>query len=255
MAPADPRVSDGGMTSSRPLIPAVLAASVALAPAAAAQVPPPTLQWDRECYTEDQTMAFTGSGYTAGGEVDLLLSRPGTVLGQIETTADANGAIAGEVGAVADQVLQEHEERAERSVTANDRTRIDQGTEPQAQFAASTFTFTRWEGFSPGRLATGRKTWAEAYGWAFADGLPVYFLFRKGGRTVASVRLGTLAGPCGDLKKRFTVPRKLEPGTYKVYLSLEGRRPGDRGSWRSVRVVRGSASPRRAIAATTAGRA
>ena len=245
-------VSDGGMISRRPLIPAVLAASVALAPAAAAQVPPPTLQWDRSCYTEYQPMAFTGTGFTPGGAVDLLLSKPGVVLGSFETNADANGAISGAPSAVADQLLDQQEARAERFVTANDRTRIQQNAEPQAQFAASSFTFTRWAGFSPGRLTTGRKTWAEAYGWAFAEGQPVYYLFRKGSRTAASVKLGTLAGPCGDLEKRFTVPRKLAPGTYKVFLSTEAARPSARGTWRKVRVVRGGASPRRAIGRASA---
>ena len=85
------RVSDGPMTR-RPLIPAVVAATVALAPAAAAQAPPPTLQWDRQCYTEHQPMTFTGTGFTPAGRVDLLFSRPGFVYGSFEMTADAAGA-------------------------------------------------------------------------------------------------------------------------------------------------------------------
>ena len=76
-------MSDVGMTR-RPLIPAVLAASVALAPAAAAQEP--TLAFDRQCYTEYQPMQFSGSGYTPGGAVDLWFNRVGAVLGSYETT-------------------------------------------------------------------------------------------------------------------------------------------------------------------------
>jgi hypothetical protein len=226
------------MTSRRPLIPAVLAATVALAPAAAAQAPPPTLQWDRECYTENQPMTFTGAGFTPGGPVELLFSRPGFFLGSYETAADPAGAISDFVTAEADQLLGENEDRALRFATANDRTRIDQGAEPDAQFAPSTFTFTRWWGASPGRLVPGRKTWAEAYGWAFAEGQKAYFVFRKGSRTAAVVRLGTIAGPCGDLEKRFTVPRKLKPGAYKVFLSTEAARPTGRHTWRTVRIVR-----------------
>jgi hypothetical protein len=226
------------MTSRRPLIPAVLAATVALAPAAAAQATPPTLQWDRECYTADQPMTFTGTGFTPAGRVDLLFTRPGFVYGSFETTADAAGAISDYVMAEEGHLLGENEDRALRFATANDRTRIDQGTDPDAQFAPSSFTFTRWMGFSPGRLVTGRKTPAEIYGWAFAEGKPAYFLFRKRNRTVASVRLGTIAGPCGDLKKRFTVPRKLRAGAYKVFLSTEAAKPSSRGSWRTVHVVR-----------------
>ena len=244
------------MTSRRPLIPAVFAATVALAPAAAAQAPPPTLQWDRGCYTERQPMTFTGTGFTPAGAVDLLVSRPGFVLGSFETTADASGAISDSVMAEdEDQLLGESEDRELRFVTANDRTRIEQGAEPDAQFATSSFTFTRWMGLSPGRLVTGRTTWTEVYGWAFAEGKPAHYLFRKGNRTVASVRLGTIAGPCGDLEKRFTVPRKLRAGTYTAYLSTQAARPSSRGTWRKVRVVRGSAAsaPRRAIGRATAG--
>jgi hypothetical protein len=210
---------------------------MALAPAAAAQAPP-TLQWDRECYTEHQPMTFTGTGFTPGGAVDLLFSRPGFVLGSFETAADASGAISDYVMAEEGQMLADGEDRETRFASANDRTRIEQGAEPEAQSAPSSFTFTRWAGYSPGRLVPGRRTWAEVYGWAFAEGKPAYYLLRKRGRTVASVRLGTVAGPCGDLERRFTVPRKLRPGAYKAYLSTDAARPASRGTWRSVRVAR-----------------
>ena len=228
--------------TSRPLIPAVLAATVALAPAAAAQSPPPTLQWDRECYTADQPMTFTGTGFTPAGRVDLLFSRPGFVFGSFETTADAAGAISGYVMAEEDQLLGSGEDRALRVATANDRTRIDQGTDPGAQSAPSSFTFTRWMGFSPGRYVPGRKALVEIYGWAFAERRTAYFLFRKGSRTAASVRLGTIAGPCGDLKKRIMVPRKLRGGAYKVFLSTSAARPSSRGTWRTARVTRGASA-------------
>jgi hypothetical protein len=232
----------------RSLIPAVVAATVALAPAAAAQAPPPTLQWDRQCYTEHQPMTFTGTGFTPAGRVDLLFSRPGFVYGSFETTADTAGAISDYVTAEAGQLLDEHEDRALRFATANDRTRIDQGSEPDAQFAPSSFTFTRWMGFSPGRYVPGGKARVEVYGWAFAEGQPAYFLFRKRNRTVASVRLGTIAGPCGDLKKRITVPRKLRSGAYKAFLSTSAAKPSSRGTWRNVHVVRkASASTAEAV--------
>jgi hypothetical protein len=191
-------------------------------------------------------MTFTGAGFTPGGPVDLLFSRPGAVLGSFETAADPAGAIADYVTADAGQLLADDEDRETRFATANDRTRIDQGAEPEAQFAPSSFTFTRWMGFSPGRYVPGRKAWAEVYGWAFAEGRTAYFLFRKGSRTVASVRLGTIAGPCGDLEKRFTVPRKLRKGAYEVFLSTSAARPSSRGTWRAARVTRaGSASAAR----------
>ena len=222
---------------------------MALAPAAAAQTPPPTLQWDRECYTERQPMNFTGSGFTPAGPVDLLVSRPGSVLGSFETTADAAGAISDYVMAEEeDQLLGENEDRGLRFVTANDRTRIEQGSEPDAQFAPSSFTFTRWMGYSPGRYVPGRKAAVEIYGWAFAEGEPAYFLFRKGGRTAASVRLGTIAGPCGDLKARAKVPRKLKAGAYKVWLSTDPNGPSDRSTWRNARVTKKRSASAAALA-------
>jgi hypothetical protein len=233
------------MTSRRLLIPAVLAATAALAPAAAAQTPPPTLQFDRECYTEDQQMAFSGTGYTPGGRVDLWFNRIGGVLGTFETTADGAGAIGDYVIADAERMLRDDEDRETRFVSANDRTRIDQGAPQESGFGAASFTFTRWMGFSPGRYVPGRKAAVEIYGWAFAEGEPAYFLFRRGRRTVASVSLGTIGGPCGDLKARVKVPRKLKAGAYKVWLSTDARRPSDRSTWRTARVTK-----KKAIAST-----
>jgi hypothetical protein len=227
------------MTSRRPLIPAVVAATAALAPAAAAQAPAPTLEWDRGCYAADPRMTFSGAGYTPGGGVQLLFGGLGTVLGSYATTADAGGAIGDYVLAGEDQLLSGDEDRAEIFATANDRTRIDQDAQPpESQFGASTFTFTRWMGFSPGRYVPGRKAAVEIYGWAFAEGRPAYVLYRKGSRTVAAVKLGTIAGPCGDLKARAKVPRKLKAGAYKVWLSTDRRKPSERSTWRTARVTK-----------------
>ena len=226
------------MTSRRPLIPAVLAASLALAPAAAAQAP--TLQFDRTCYAEHQPMVFSGAGFTPGGPVDLLVSAldPSAVFGQLETTADATGAISGSPAAEEKQFLAEGEVREHRLVSATDRTRVEGGADPATQVASSTFIFTRWMAFSPRRLVAGRKAPVEIFGWAFAAGRPAYYLLRKGGRTVASVKVGTIAGDCGDLDKRVRVPRKVRPGAYKAYLSTDRRGPGARGAWLRVKVTR-----------------
>jgi hypothetical protein len=240
------------MTSRRLLIPAVLAATAALAPAAAAQPPPPTLQFDRECYTEDQQMVFSGTGYTPGGQVDLWFNRIGAVLGTYETTADAAGAIGDYVMADAERMLRDDEDRETRFVSANDRTRLDQGAPDGSGFGAASFTFTRWMGFSPGRYVPGRKAAVEIYGWAFAEGEPAYFPFRQGRRTLASVSLGTIGGPCGDLEARVKVPRKLKAGAYKVWLSTDARRPSDRSTWRTARVTKKKVAKTRAIASTSA---
>jgi hypothetical protein len=115
--------------------------------------------------------------------------------------------------------------------------------------AAAPFTFTRWEGYSPGRYPRGRKVEVEAFGWAFAPGKRLFFVFQRRGRTVASVVVGRLGAPCGDLVAKFRVPRKLESGAYRVVLATT-RRPTDADAytWRKGRVVRrASASAARRV--------
>jgi hypothetical protein len=238
------------MTRRRPLIAAV-AIAAALAPTAAAQSPQPTLAFDRPCHTTELPLAFSGSGYTPSGPVDLLFSVPEGPRGSYAGVADASGAIAGAVSVRDDGVLLlPNEARRELAVTATDRTRADAGAQPpESRFGATQITYTRWNGFSPGRYVPGRRVRVEAYGWAFAAGKPLYFLFQRHGRTVASVKAGTLAPPCGDRVARIRVPRALMPGAYRLVLSTGARRPGAVYTWRTGRVVK------RASAAATAVRA
>jgi hypothetical protein len=241
MAEPRARVCDACMTSRRPLIPAVLAATAALAPAAAS-AQQPTLQWDRPCYTEDQPMVFSGTGYTPAGEVNLLFARPGAVVGSYATSADAGGGIKGMVVAGEDDMLAKDRDRQSIFASANDRTRIEQGAQPpESQFAPSEFTFTRWMGFSPGRYVPGRNVEVEAYGWAFAAGKPLYFHFQRRRTTVKAVRAGVLSADCGDLVARVRVP-KLEPGAYRLVLSTGRRTPSGLYTWRKGRVVKRAAA-------------
>jgi hypothetical protein len=225
------------MTSRRPLIPAVLAA-VALAPAAAAQAPQPTIAFDRPCYTAEQALAFTGTGYTPSGPINLQFSVPDGPRAGFTGAADPSGGIEGTVLAKEVDVLSEDKDRATIFVSANDRTRIDQGAQPpETQFATSEFTFTRWMGFSPGRYVPGRKVEVEAYGWAFAAGKPLYFHFQRRRTTVKAVRAGVLSTDCGDLVARVRVP-KLEPGAYRLVLSTARRTPSGLYTWRKGRVAK-----------------
>jgi hypothetical protein len=234
------------MTSRRLLIPAAVAAAAALAPAASAQVPPPTIAFDRPCYTAEQALAFTGAGYTPSGPVELLFSVPGEARAAFTGAADAAGGIAGRLGVKEDALLTEDEDRRDLAVTATDQTRADAGAPPESQFGTAQLTFTRWAGFSPGRYVPGRKVEVEAYGWAFAAGKPLYFHFQKGRATVAAVRAGVLSADCGDLVARIRVPKKLKPGPYRLVLSTEKRTPEGFYTWRKGRVVK------RASAATAA---
>jgi hypothetical protein len=217
----------------------LLAAGATLAPAAAAQAPQPTLAFDRECYTAEQPLAFTGSGYTPSGTVGLLFSVPGQPRAGFDVQADAAGNIAGRPGVEEDALLARNEDRRTLFVTANDRTRMDAGTQPpESQFGTDQLTFTRWAGFSPGRYVPGRKVEIEAYGWAFAAGKPLYFLFQKGRTTVASVKAGRLSATCGDRVARIRVPKKLKAGAYRLVISTERRTPSGLYTWRKGRVAK-----------------
>jgi hypothetical protein len=225
----------------------------ALLPVAEAQAQQPTLQFDRGCYTEEQEMPFTGSGYTPGGLVDLIFARPLEPRGAYRTTADATGAL-DDFAAVenADQLLGEDERRETIFVSANDRTRIDAGQQPpESQFGFADFTFTRWEGFSSGRFVPGKRSRLEIYGWAFAAGRTAWVLFRKGSRTVRAVKLGKLDEECGDRTVRIRVPRGLKPGRYRVVLTTD-RRLRERYTWRNARVSAARSAARPAASGTRA---
>ncbi len=242
------------MTSRRPLLLAV-AAAAAVAPAASAQTPQPTIAFDRPCYTAEQALVFTGSGYTPSGPVDLLFSLPGEPRASFSGDADPSGGIAGRLGVKEDTLLADDEDRRDFAVTATDRTRADAGAQPpESQFGATLMTFTRWAGFSPGRYAPGRKVEVEAYGWAFAAGKPLYFLFQMGRTTVASVRAGRLSAGCGDLVARVRVPKKLRTGAYRLVLATQRRTPSGLYTWRKGRVTkRAGASAAAAVAMRRAG--
>lgn len=231
------------MTSRRLLLPAAVAAAAALAPAASAQAPQPTIAFDRPCYTAEQELAFTGTGYTPSGPVQLLFSVPGEARGAFTGAADVTGGISGRLGVEEDVLLSKDEDRRDFAVTATDQTRADAGAQPpESQFGTAQLTFTRWAGFSPGRYVPGRKVQVEAFGWAFAAGKPLYFHFQKGRATVAAVRAGVLSADCGDLVARIRVPKKLKAGAYRLVLSTEKRTPEGLYTWRKGRVVKAGAS-------------
>ena len=224
--------------------------ALALAAPSAALAQQPTLQFDRGCYTDGQEMVFTGAGYTPGGQVDLIFvsdSQPGI---GFSAYADAAGALNGATGVdVPEMLLGEDDDRDTVAVGAGDVTRIQANQQPpESQVGFSQFTFTQWQGFSPGRYVPGRRTRVEIYGWAFAAGKVAWFLFRKGSRTVASVKVGRLDDECGDRTARIRVPRGLKPGAYRVVLTTD-RKLRDRYTWRKARV----SARRRASASAARG--
>jgi hypothetical protein len=217
---------------SRSLLAALVAALVAIVPAAARAQDGPTLTFDKPCYAEGDPMAYSGAGFTPGGEVNFLFSSLSTSrLGSFDTHADAGGAIAGTIDAPDETMFLDDDERsAMMAAAATDKTRADQGAPPDQQFAAALLRLTRWSvdvSRPNGGPPRARKPMrVDAYGFTRAIGKTLYVQYRKHGKVLKAVKLGRLAGECGDRKKtlRRGLPRGLRPGRYTLMFTTSPRR-------------------------------
>jgi hypothetical protein len=206
----------------------------------------PTVALNQPCYAEESPIVVTGNGYTPGGEVALMFAANGKV-GTVVTRADSQGAINDTVRSPALDDFDIDGRRGELSLTANDQARIGSGAPPEEQFAAATFQLTSWgvdvapwNTDGPARGRPRRSTTFDASGWV-GLGDTLYAHYRRNGRTVRSVRIGALTGPCGDLKRRVRqFPfRPVPAGTYRVVFSTSPTYRGTRNaSWYRAVVVR-----------------
>jgi hypothetical protein len=212
---------------SRSLLAALVAAFVAIVPAAARAQDGPTLTFDKPCYAEGDPMAYSGGGFTPGGEVNFLFSTLSlSRVGSFDTHADAGGAIAGTIDAPDENMfLDDGERSAMLAAAATDKTRADQGAPPDQQFAGTLFRLTRWN-VEVNRTRTRKPMTVDAYGFTRAIGEPLYVQYRKHGKVVRAVKLGRLGDECGDRKKtlRRGLPRGLQPGRYTLMFTTSPRR-------------------------------
>jgi hypothetical protein len=223
-------------------LPAASAATVLALAAPASAQSPPTLAFERACHTEGDLMAFTGSGFTPARPVDLVLPlRPGIAV--LETVAGPAGEITGAPPVPSlEDVLAEEEFATDVVVTANDRTRIaaQPPGDPTLQVAtASTRISRRGVWMTRRKIAAAKPIGIKVAGLALDVGETVYAHYRRGGRTVKRLRLGRLAGPCGDLEAflRRGAPASLAPGRYQVLLSTSRGDPRA-GSWITLQTIR-----------------
>ena len=216
---------------SRSLLAAVVAACAAIMPAAAWAQENPTLAFDKPCYSAGDPVGFTGAGYSPNGEVNFFFAAAGHV-GNYDTRADGTGALSGRIGTPdADHFLDDDQVSATVTVTANDRTRIDAGAPPEQRFGAAQFTLSRFgvrlrrRGGGAARAALPMRV--EVVGWTHVLGEMLYLHYRRGGRTVKSVRLGRLAGDCGDRRVtlRRGLPRGARPGRYQLVFNTSASDP------------------------------
>ena len=174
------------------------------------QVPPPTLAFDRPCYTAEQALAFTGSGYTPSGPVQLLFSVPGEARAAFTGAADAAGGIAGRLGVEEDALLAKDEDRRDLAASPPTRRAPTPALRRSPSSASRSSRSPAGPASPPAATCRGARSRLEAFGWAFAAGKPLYLHFQKGRTTVAAVRAGVAErGTAGDLRgARSDLPRR-----------------------------------------------
>lgn len=206
----------------------VTALALVVTSTAGAQAVPPTVSFDASCYSPGDVMRFEGAGYTPDGAVSMFFGANGR-FGVHNLTATPLGTIADSLDAPEPEAFLTDEQFAtDMSVTTNDQARLTAGEPPESAVAMAEFRLSRWgvAWRSPsGRLAPGRKVAFRAVGFTHAVGRELFLHYRLGGRTVKSVRLGALAGPCGDRTTRLmrAFPFRVRPGKYKLTFNTSPR--------------------------------
>jgi hypothetical protein len=217
---------------------AALAAACAVAAGTAQAQTQPTLSVDRECYWPGDTVRFTGQGFPAGSVMMLFTRTIGSdfsIIGGYEATADAAGALLEEVEAPG--LSSEHAARETVSVAAY--TEGSDGPAAGVEFELARFgvSVADWE---RNVIRPRRRTLFEVHGAVMNVGQTVYVHYSRARRAVQTVRLGRLAGPCGDAGRTMRqFPFRPRPGVYKVGFSLERRfDPTERVPHYKIRVGR-----------------
>lgn len=213
---------------------AALATAGLAVEAAGAAAAMPTLQADRPCFTPGERITFTGSGYTPSGNVNFLFTLNGKHGNQLlsarrPTPADAAGNLRDIFDAMG--LASSDDTRETVTVTANDQTRLEHENPPtEDSFGVTTFQLSTFDIRVPpwdrGRVDPRRKVTVRAFGYEPDTKLWAHYVL--GGKRVATVFVGNLTGPCGDLTKtmRQFPFRPVRPGTYAVY--FQGSRTLDR---------------------------
>jgi hypothetical protein len=175
----------------------VLAAAVPAASAA-------TLHLNRQCYTRNQPVRVSGTGYPANQTQTIFLGA--TALGTL--TADGGGSIAGRFPAPAPS------RRATSVRTYTVTTSSSSTGSPVAARTTLQVVHTNIVVIPP-FITPGYVTY-KALGFTYSRSLYVHYL--KGTRHLRTARIGTLSGPCGSLTKkvRMFVFRPVKPGSYTL---------------------------------------
>jgi hypothetical protein len=167
----------------------------------------------KACYLSGDTIGFSGSGYTAGGPVDVTLD--GTSLGQL--AADAAGNVAGEIVLGTMRGVRSH------ALTATD------ATNPALVASASFLGTLRRVTVRPARAKAGRRLRISGAGFVSSQdgslaGRSVFMHVRGPRGYKSDGRVGRLKAPCGSFKvRRRIVPTGADSGRYRVQFDAARR--------------------------------
>lgn len=217
------------MFARRAVVPAILFACLACAPAASAQNV--FLEADRDCYAPRQPIWLTGYGFTPDG--DVALSAGGQQLGI--GMADYDGIFAASVRAPAFPFPE-----VELRFTATDQTYLLNRASAVVRLTSLGVRITP----ATGDPARPRRIRARG----FFSGRTLYAHIRRGDR-VRNVRVGRLSGACRRIDAtRRLFPPGVDPGAYTLHFDTNRRfKPGVGRAARITYAVK--------IASTTAGTA
>jgi hypothetical protein len=160
----------------------------------------------KACYLSGDTISFSGSGYTAGGAVEVTLDS--SSLGQL--TADAAGNVAGEIRLGTMRGVRSH------ALTATDT------TNPALVASASFFGTLLRVDVRPAEARAGRRLRISGAGFVSPHdgslaGRSVFMHVRGPGGYKSDGRVGALKAPCGAFKvRRRIVPAGADSGRYRV---------------------------------------
>lgn len=167
----------------------------------------------KACYLTGDTLSLSGSGFTAGGSVDVALD--GASLGQL--FADAAGNVAGEVTLGAMRGVKDH------TLTATDV------TNPALAASAAFVGTTRRVTVRPENAKAGRRLRVRGAGFVSQQdgslaGRRAFMHVRGPGGFRSDRRIARLKAPCGSFKVRTRiVPSDARTGTYRVQFDASRR--------------------------------
>lgn len=197
------------------LLPAVLLCVAAATPAAAA----PTLTTDRTCYTYNQTIRLSGSGYQPGSAQTVSIDGKPLRSGKNTFVPTAQGKVPDNAQFLAPPPAEPQTSVRTYTVTASSS---PSGTPVTAR---TTFQVVHTNvGVSPPFITPGRVLY-KALGFTYGPNLYVHYLKGRRQRHVATRLIGPVHGACGRLRKRVRMFlfRPVRPATYTLVFDNSAR--------------------------------